>query len=113
MAADVSLAYARGRLLTRYPKRCPSRSTASRHGGLAATGSARRFRGPAIKRAIRLAGETVEVRCAAGAVQILEGCEVVACLPHGTERRLVIDQRHYDGPSIGRLVLARGIDLRR
>ena len=45
----------------------------------------------------RLVGETVEVRGIAGAVQVLKDCAVVACHPRGTERRLVIDQRNYDG----------------
>ena len=53
---------------------------------------------------LRLIGETVEVRGVAGAVQVLKDCEMVACHPRGTERRLVIDQRHYDGPSTERVI---------
>ena len=52
----------------------------------------------------RLVGEAVEVRGAAGAVQVLKDCEIVACHPRGTERRIVIDQRHYDGPSTERVI---------
>ena len=39
-------------------------------------------------------------RCAAlaGAVQILKACAEVARHPRGTDRRLVVDPRHYDGP---------------
>lgn len=52
----------------------------------------------------RLVGETVEVRGVAGAVQVLKDCAVVACHARGTERRIVIDQRHYDGPSTERVL---------
>jgi transposase len=52
----------------------------------------------------RLAGETVEVRGVAGAVQVLKDCAIVASHPRGTERRIVIDQRHYDGPSTERVI---------
>ena len=52
----------------------------------------------------RLVGETVEVRGIAGAVQVLKDCAIVACHPRGTERRLVIDQCHYDGPSSERVI---------
>jgi transposase len=52
----------------------------------------------------RLVGETVEVRGIAGAVQVLKDCQTVACHPRGTERRLVIEQRHYDGPSTERVI---------
>jgi len=52
----------------------------------------------------RLVGEAVEVRGAAGAVQVLKDCEIIACHPGGTERRIVIDQRHYDGPSTERVI---------
>ena len=52
----------------------------------------------------RLVGEAVEVRGAAGAVQVLKDCEIIACHPRGTERRIVIDQRHYDGPSTERVI---------
>lgn len=52
----------------------------------------------------RLVGETVELRGIAGAVQVLKDCAVVACHPRGTERRLVIDQHHYDGPSSERVI---------
>jgi len=52
----------------------------------------------------RLVGETVEVRGVAGAVQVLKDCAIVASHPRGTERRLVIDQRHYDGPSTERVI---------
>lgn len=52
----------------------------------------------------RLIGETVEVRGVACAVQVLKNCEMVACHPRGAERRLVIDQRHYDGPSAERVL---------
>ncbi len=51
-----------------------------------------------------LIGETVEVRGVAGAVQVLKNCEVVASHPRGTARRLLIDQRHYDGPSTERVI---------
>jgi hypothetical protein len=49
----------------------------------------------------RLVGATVEVRGVAGAVQILKDCTLVA---RGTDRRLVIDQRHYEGPSTERVI---------
>ena len=52
----------------------------------------------------RLVGETVEVRGGAGAVQVLKACAVVAVPPRGTDRRLVIDPRHYDGPSTAQVV---------
>ena len=52
----------------------------------------------------RFVGERVEVRGIAGAVQVLKDCAVVALHPRGTERRLVIDQRHYDGPSTDRVI---------
>ena len=52
----------------------------------------------------RLVGETVEIRGIAGAVRILKACEVVALHPRGTDRRLVIDPRHYDGPGTERVV---------
>jgi transposase len=52
----------------------------------------------------RLIGETVEVRGTAGAVQFLKSCEIVAEHPRGTNARLVIDQRHYDGPSDDRII---------
>jgi transposase len=52
----------------------------------------------------RLVGETVEIRGVAGAVQILKACDEVARHPRGTERRLVIDQRHYDGPGTERVI---------
>lgn len=52
----------------------------------------------------RLVGATVEVCGVAGAVQVLKDCRIVACHPRGTERRLVIDQRHYDGPSTERVI---------
>ncbi len=68
---------------------------------MGATGA---FEGRQYSVPFRLVGETVEVRGVAGAVQVLKGCEVVACHPRGTERRLVIDQRHYDGPSTERVV---------
>ena len=51
-----------------------------------------------------LVGETVEVRGIAGAVQVLKACRVVALHPRGTERRLLVDQRHYDGPGTGRVI---------
>ena len=51
-----------------------------------------------------LIGETVEVRGVAGAVQVLKDCEVVASHPRGTARRLLIDQRHDEGPSTGRVI---------
>jgi transposase len=51
-----------------------------------------------------LVGETVEVRGVAGAVQVLKACRVVALHPRGTERRLLVDQRHYDGPGTGRVI---------
>ena len=52
----------------------------------------------------RLVGETVEIRGIAGAVRILKACEVVALHQRGTDRRLVIDPRHYDGPGNERVV---------
>jgi hypothetical protein len=52
----------------------------------------------------RLIGETVEVRGAAGAVQILKACAEVARHPRGTARRLVIDPQHYDGPNTERVI---------
>jgi hypothetical protein len=52
----------------------------------------------------RLIGETVEVRGTAGAVQFLKSCEIVAEHPRGTNARLLIDQRHYDGPSDDRVI---------
>ena len=52
----------------------------------------------------RFVGERVEVRGIAGAVQVLKDCAVVARHPRGTDRRLVIDQRHYDGPSTDRVL---------
>jgi transposase len=53
---------------------------------------------------IHLVGDTVEVRGSAGAVQVLKACRVVARHPRGTERRLLIDQRHYDGPDTARVI---------
>jgi hypothetical protein len=52
----------------------------------------------------RLIGETVEVRGVAGAVQILKACAEVARHPRGTDRRLVVDPRHYDGPDTERVI---------
>ena len=52
----------------------------------------------------RLIGERVEVRGAAGAVQILKACAEVARHPRGTDRRLVVDPRHYDGPGTERVI---------
>jgi transposase len=51
-----------------------------------------------------LVGDRVEVRGVAGAVQVLKACEIVAAHPRGTERRLLIDQRHYDGPNTERVI---------
>jgi hypothetical protein len=51
-----------------------------------------------------LVGDSVEVRGVAGAVQVLKACEMVAIHPRGTERRLLIDQRHYDGPNTERVI---------
>jgi transposase len=51
-----------------------------------------------------LVGDSVEVRGVAGAVQVLKACEVVAVHPRRTERRLLIDQRHYDGPNTERVI---------
>ena len=52
----------------------------------------------------RLVGETVEVRGVAGAVQVLKACAEVARHPRGTDRRLVVDPRHYDGPGTERVI---------
>ena len=52
----------------------------------------------------RLVGATVEVRGIAGAVEVLKDCAVIARHPRGTERRLVIDRGHYDGPSTERVI---------
>lgn len=52
----------------------------------------------------RHVGDTVEVRGVAGAVIALKDCAVIARHPRGTDRRLVIDQAHYDGPSTDRVV---------
>ena len=52
----------------------------------------------------RLIGERVEVRGAAGAVQILKACAEVARHPRATDRRLVVDPRHYDGPGTERVI---------
>ncbi len=52
----------------------------------------------------QLAGDTVEVRGIAGAVQVLKACQVVALHPRGTERRLLLDPRHYDGPDSARVI---------
>jgi transposase len=52
----------------------------------------------------RFVGETVEVRGIADAVQVLKDCEIVACHPRGTKRRLLVDQCHYDGPSTERVI---------
>jgi hypothetical protein len=52
----------------------------------------------------QLIGETVEIRGIAGGVQVLKACQIVALHPRGTERRLVIDQRHYDGPNTERII---------
>ena len=51
----------------------------------------------------RLLGQTVEVRGAAGRIQVLTEREVVAEHPRHTDARLVIDQRHYDGPATNRV----------
>lgn len=52
----------------------------------------------------RLLGQTVEVRGAAGRIQVLTDCEVVAEHPRHTTSRLIIDQRHYDGPATERVL---------
>lgn len=58
----------------------------------------------------RHVGDTVEVRGVAGAVLALKDCAVIARHPRGTDRRLVIDQAHYDGPSNDRSSLHRRWD---
>ena len=45
----------------------------------------------------RLVGERVEVRGVHRRVQILHGAEIVAEHPRGTDTRVVIDRRHYEG----------------
>jgi transposase len=47
----------------------------------------------------RYLGRRVEVRGCAGRVQVLAEGAVVAEHPRGTAERLVLDPRHYDGPS--------------
>jgi hypothetical protein len=44
------------------------------------------------------------VRGVAGAVRILKACAEVARHPRGTDRRLVLDERHYDGPDTERVI---------
>lgn len=51
-----------------------------------------------------LVGQTVEVRGAAGRVQILAGARLVASHPRHTACRVVIDQRHYEGESTDSVV---------
>lgn len=46
----------------------------------------------------------VEVRGGARAVQIFHGCEHVASHPRYTERRIVLDPAHLEGPSTERVV---------
>lgn len=51
-----------------------------------------------------LVGQTVEVRGAAGRVQILAGARLVASHPRHTASRLLIDSRHYEGQSTDTVV---------
>lgn len=51
-----------------------------------------------------LVGQRVEVRGAAGRVQILAGHRIVAQHPRHTPERIVIDQAHYQGPSTPRVM---------
>lgn len=101
---SVAEAWARERpLLTRPPETAPEPfdlvvARAVGRDGLVA------FEGRQYSVPFRLVGETVEVRGIAGAVQVLKACRVVALHPRGTERRLLVGQRHYDGPSTGRVI---------
>jgi len=52
----------------------------------------------------RTTPQNIVIGGAAGAVQILKACAEVARHPRGTDRRLVVDPRHYDGPGTGRVV---------
>lgn len=46
----------------------------------------------------RFVGQRVEVRGCAGQVQVLSGADVVAVHPRGTQRRIVLDPEHFEGP---------------
>jgi hypothetical protein len=101
---SVAEAWARERpLLTPLPETAPEpfdvvvARTVGRDGLVA-------FEGRQYSVPFHLAGETVEVRGVAGAVQVLKACRVVALHPRGTERRLLVDQRHYDGPGTARVI---------
>jgi transposase len=101
---SVAEAWARERpLLTPLPETAPEpfdvvvTRTVGRDGLVA-------FEGRQYSVPFRLVGEAVEVRGVAGAVQVLKACRVVALHPRGTARRLLIDQRHYDGPSSERVI---------
>ena len=52
----------------------------------------------------RLVGHCVEVRGCAEVVQVLHDGRVVAEHPRGTEKLLMIDPRHYEGPGDDRVV---------
>jgi Mu transposase, C-terminal domain len=46
-----------------------------------------------------LVGQRVEVRGCAGRVQILFGTQIVAVHPRHTPERIVLDAKHFEGPS--------------
>lgn len=48
-------------------------------------------------------GQTVEVRGCHGRVQVLAGCQVLASHPRHTERRIVLDERHFEGEATDRV----------
>jgi hypothetical protein len=48
-------------------------------------------------------GRRVEIRGAAGRVQILADQRVIAVHPRHTPERILIDPSHYDGPSTDRV----------
>ena len=62
------------------------------------------FEGRTYSVPFRFAGQVVEVRGCAAAVQVWAEGEVVASHPRHTRGRIVIDPAHYEGPSTERVV---------
>ncbi len=55
------------------------------------------FEGRSYSVPFRYVGQRVEVRGCAGRVQVLADAQIVSVHPRGTDRRLLIDARHFEG----------------
>lgn len=90
------------RLLTALPETLPAAfdAVATRRVGIDGLVA---FEGRQYSVPFRFVGQAVEIRGCAGRVRILAEGAVIADHPRGTEARLVIDQRHYEGESTDRV----------